>query len=234
MRRTLNADSLVTANDSIALSQAALRHGDNLRQISPPQWLQSMPPSWNKIPQVADIIKLSQRRRRRQTAVMRASMWAALFVRLLIFSVVVHADEDRAIANGSLLLSTNKAGIKIKRYSPTPSPTKIATSAGHSGSSASFRPVCTSSPFAPRTLRTTTDFDGDSFARAHHEFLPASSSWLGCHPVTSEFNGIAECNPVKQEGVDPNPIPKVIIETSHRTFFCSILLLCCQNLIMCS
>ena len=117
-------------------------------------------------------------------------------------------------ADSSLLLSTNKAGIRIKCYSPTPSPTKKAIApAGDLSDSSSFRPMCTSSPSAPRTLRITAGFDGDSFVRSHNEFVPTSGSWLGCHPTTS-----TKRNPVKPGAVDYYPTATFVPETSHGMF----------------
>jgi hypothetical protein len=133
-------------------------------------------------------------------------------------SIRTHDALDTA--DSSLLLSTNKAGIKIKFHSPTPSPSKypVSTLVDFDGSG-SFRPECTSSPSAPRELKIATGFDDGSFACAHKGFLPASSSWLGCHLVT-EFKTTNERKPAKQEGKgEYMSVARVVLEKNLRVFY---------------
>jgi hypothetical protein len=131
---------------------------------------------------------------------MHPPVWNVVFVRLLVSTLSVHADHDHATANVSLLLSTNKTGIQFKCHSPTPSPSKSAMSTlGDFDGSTSFHPLCTSSPSAPRTLKITTGVDDDSFAPEDSGLLPSSSSWLGCHPPTSELKGTWSRSPAEQE-----------------------------------
>ena len=182
------------------LSDVVLSSDWDLKEISPPQWLQGVPPA-AKILRVSDSVKP------------------------IAESVSETSNSDSAhdvlvTADSSPLLSTNKAGIKIKFHSPTPSPSKYPVSTlGDFDGSGSFRSQSTSSPSAPRESKTATSFGGGSFACAHKRFLPASSSWLGCHLVTSRFKAVNERKPAKQGGKgDYVSVPRVVLSENLRAF----------------
>ncbi|KIM92185.1 hypothetical protein PILCRDRAFT_810197 [Piloderma croceum F 1598] len=82
---------------------------------------------------------------------------------------------------------------------------------GDSDRSTSFRLPCTSSPPAPRTMKTTSSFDDLLFSCAHEGFIPTSSSWLGCNLAKTELK--RTINADKQTGEDI-PSPRVVRETS--------------------
>lgn len=209
------------------LSDIALSSDCDLKEISPPQWLHGVPPPAVKIPQVPDSVKPIAESvfetDNSDSAFSTGRPCSCFAFSLSLVPVTIIRTHDTLVtADSPLLLSTNKAGIKIKFHSPTPSPSKYPVSSlGDFGDdSGYFRPRCMSSPSAPRELKIITGSDDSSFACAHKGFLPASSSWLGCHLAISEFRGAGERKPAKQEGKGHVcvSVPRVVLEKNLRAF----------------